>query len=218
MIGRLTGLVIESAPGQLLLDVGGVGYEIEISLTTYAHILETQGLETQGLETQGLETQGLETKRPVTVHTHLVVRDDAHLLYGFASMGEREMFRTLIKVNGVGPRMALGILSGLDSASFARAVTGNDVKALTALPGVGKKTAERLIIEMRDKVDSFDVSGSDNPSTMTINVIEDAESALIGLGYRPQEAARAVSGVSDPAEDVESLIRQALKLLTQSRQ
>ena len=208
MIGRLTGLVIESAPGQLLLDVGGVGYEIEISLTTYALILETQGL----------ETLGLETKRPVTVHTHLVVRDDAHLLYGFASMGEREMFRTLIKVNGVGPRMALGILSGLDSASFARAVIGNDVKALTALPGVGKKTAERLIIEMRDKVDSFDVSGSDNPSTMTINVIEDAESALIGLGYRPQEAARAVSGVSDPAEDVESLIRQALKLLMQSRQ
>ncbi|MBT7175217.1 MAG: Holliday junction branch migration protein RuvA [Gammaproteobacteria bacterium] len=206
MIGRLTGLVIESAPGQLLLDVGGVGYEIEISLTTYAHILETQGL----------ETKGLETKRPVTVHTHLVVRDDAHLLYGFASAGEREMFRTLIKVNGVGPRMALGILSGLDSASFARAVTGNDVKALTALPGVGKKTAERLIIEMRDKVDSFDVSGSDNPSTMTINVIEDAESALIGLGYRPQDAARAVSRVSDPAEDVESLIRQALKLLMQS--
>jgi Holliday junction DNA helicase RuvA len=210
MIGRLTGLVIESAPGQLLLDVGGVGYEVEISLTTYAHILEIQGLEAQGLETQG----------PVTVHTHLVVRDDAHLLYGFASAGEREMFRTLIKVNGVGPRMALGILSGLDSVSFARAVTGNDVKALTALPGVGKKTAERLIIEMRDKVDSFDVdvSGSDNLSTMTINVIEDAESALIGLGYRPQEAARAISRVSDPAEDVESLIRQALTLLMQSRQ
>ena len=203
MIGRLTGLVIESTPGQLLLDVGGVGYEVEISLTTYAHILEVQGLETQ---------------RQVTIHTHLVVRDDAHLLYGFASVGERVMFRTLIKVNGVGPRMALGILSGLDSASFARAVVGNDVKALTALPGVGKKTAERLIIEMRDKVDSFDVSGSDNPSTMTSNVTEDAESALIGLGYRPQEAARALSLVSDPAEDVESLIRQALKLLMQNGQ
>jgi|TARA_B110000037_G_scaffold131598_1_gene149414 Holliday junction DNA helicase RuvA len=197
MIGRLKGLLIESAPGQLLIDVGGVGYEVEISLTTYVQVLETEG--------------------PVTVHTHLVVRDDAHLLYGFASIGEREMFRTLIKVNGVGPRMALGILSGLDSASFARAVTGNDVKALTALPGVGKKTAERLIIEMRDKVDSFDVSGLDNPSTMTNNAIEDAESALIGLGYRPQEAARAVSRVRDPAEDVESLIRQALKLLLQSR-
>ena len=196
MIGRLKGLLIESAPGQLLIDVGGVGYEVEISLTTYVQVLETEG--------------------PVTVHTHLVVRDDAHLLYGFASIGEREMFRTLIKVNGVGPRMALGILSGLDSASFARAVTGNDVKALTALPGVGKKTAERLIIEMRDKVDSFDVSGLDNPSTMTNNAIEDAESALIGLGYRPQEAARAVSRVTDPAEDVESLIRQALKLLLQS--
>ncbi len=203
MIGRLTGLVIESAPGQLLLDVGSVGYEVEISLTTYAHILEIQGLETQG---------------QVTIHTHLVVRDDAHLLYGFASTGEREMFRTLIKVNGVGPRMALVILSGLDSASFARAVIGNDVKALTALPGVGKKTAERLIIEMRDKVDSFDVSGSDNPSTMTTNVTEDAESALIGLGYRPQEAARALSLVTDPAEDVEFLIRQALRLLMQSGQ
>ena len=197
MIGRLTGLLIESSPGQLLLDVCGVGYEVEISLKTYVQVLETEG--------------------PVTVHTHLVVRDDAHLLYGFASIGEREMFRALIKVNGVGPRMALGILSGLDSASFARAVTGNDVKALTALPGVGKKTAERLIIEMRDKVDSFDVSGLDNPSTMTNNAIEDAESALIGLGYRPQEAARAVSRVRDPAEDVESLIRQALKLLLQSR-
>ena len=196
MIGRLTGLLIESAPGQLLIDVGGVGYEVEISLTTYAQVLETEG--------------------PVTVHTHLVVRDDAHLLYGFASIGERKMFRTLIKVNGVGPRMALGILSGLDSASFARAVTGNDLKALTALPGVGKKTAERLIIEMRDKVDSFDVSGSDNLSTIINSVIEDAESALIGLGYRPHEAARAVSLVSDPAEDVESLIRQALKLLLQS--
>ena len=188
--------LIESSPGQLLIDVGGVGYEVEISLTTYAQVLETEG--------------------PVTVHTHLVVREDAHLLYGFASIGEREMFRTLIKVNGVGPRMALGILSGLDSASFARAVTGNDLKALTALPGVGKKTAERLIIEMRDKVDSFDVSGSDNLSTKINSVIEDAESALIGLGYRPQEAARAVSLVSDPAEDVESLIRQALKLLLQS--
>ena len=196
MIGRLTGLVIERDQGQLLLDVGGVGYEVEISLTTFTQVSEIEG--------------------PVTVHTHLVVRDDAHLLYGFASTGEREMFRTLIKVNGVGPRMALGILSGLDSASFARAVTGNDVKALTALPGVGKKTAERLIIEMRDKVDSFDVSGSDNLGTMRTNVMEDAESALIGLGYRPQEAARAISRVTDPAEDVESLIRQALKLLMQS--
>ena len=196
MIGRLTGILIECAPGQLLLDVGGVGYEVEISLTTHAQVLETEG--------------------PVTVHTHLVVRDDANLLYGFSSIGEREMFRTLIKVNGVGPRMALGILSGLDSASFARAVSGNDLKALTALPGVGKKTAERLIIEMRDKVDSFDVSGSDNLSTIINSVIEDAESALIGLGYRPQEAARAVSLVSDPAEDVESLIRQALKILLQS--
>ena len=186
--------MIDRSPSHLLLDVGGVGYEIEISLITFAELTGSEGA--------------------VSVHTHLVVRDDAHLLYGFSSLGEREMFRTLIKINGVGPRMALGILSGLDLESLARAVIGNDVKVLTALPGVGKKTAERLIVEMRDKVDSFEVSGSKNLRTMKSTVLEDAESALIALGYRPQEAAHAISRVAASEEDkVESLIRQALKLL-----
>jgi len=193
MIGRLTGSVIERTPGALLLDVSGVGYEVEISLTTSAALAEMEG--------------------PVVIHTHLVVRDDAHLLYGFATLDEREMFRTLIRVNGVGPKMALGILSGLDADSFARAVLGDDVKALTALPGVGKKTAERLIIEMRDKVEMLGATLAETPGPMSVDINEDAESALIGLGYKPQEAARAIAQVEDPAEDVETLIRQALKVL-----
>ena len=196
MIGRLTGSIIERTPGTLLLDVSGVGYELEISLTTSATFSEADG--------------------PVEIHTHLVVRDDAHLLYGFATVREREMFRSLIRVNGVGPKMALAILSGLDTRSFAAAVLNDDVKSLTALPGVGRKTAERLIIEMRDKVESPGVSTPDIPGTMRGDITEDAESALIGLGYKPQEAARAVARVENPATDVESLIRQALRVLMQS--
>ena len=195
MIGRLTGYIIERTPGTLLLDVSGVGYELEISLTTSATFSEAEG--------------------PVEVHTHLVVRDDAHLLYGFATRQEREMFRSLIRVNGVGPKMALGILSGLDAGSFAAAVLNNDVKSLTALPGVGRKTAERLIVEMRDRVEPPDVSARDIPGTMRGDITDDAESALIGLGYKPQQAARAIAGVKNPATDVESLIRQALKVLIQ---
>jgi Holliday junction DNA helicase RuvA len=195
MIGRLVGIVVEREPGQLLIDVGGVGYEVEISLNTFAQLAEIQGA--------------------VTLHTHLVVRDDAHLLYGFGTTQERVMFRALIKVNGVGPRMALAILSGLDAANFAAAVLNNDVKTLTGLPGVGKKTAERLIIEMRDKVEAFGIVTEGATSIAAGDVSEDAESALIGLGFRPQEAARALSQIDDPAEDVETLIKQALKLLMQ---
>lgn len=195
MIGRLHGQVIERTLNLVLLDVGGVGYEVEISLNTAASLAETEG--------------------PVTLHTHLIVRDDAHQLFGFVSPVEREMFRALIKVNGVGPRMAVAILSGLKADEFAAAVRGNDVKTLTALPGVGKKTAERLIIEMRDKVDSF-ADQVDVTVTMPVSVIEDAESALVGLGYKPQEAALALSQIQAPAEDVETLIRQALKQLMQT--
>lgn len=195
MIGRLNGTILERTPGSLLLDVNGVGYDVEISLTTSTQLSEVEG--------------------PVIVHTHLVVRDDAHLLFGFATTKEREMFRSLIRVNGVGPKMALAILSGLDAEAFARAVMNDDVKSLTALPGVGKKTAERLIIEMRDKVEALGVSSSEIPSKMPGDITEDAESALIGLGYKPQEAARALARVEDPAADVETLIRQALKVLMQ---
>jgi Holliday junction DNA helicase RuvA len=197
MIGRLVGEVIERELQQILLDVSGVSYEVEIPLSTYYQIVELTG--------------------PVTMFTHLVVRDDAHLLFGFATKEERSLFRALIKVNGVGPRLALGILSGLDAESFARCVRDNDLKTLVAIPGIGKKTAERLIIELRDKLAGFDVSAV--AVTMPRDVAGDAESALIGLGYKPQEAARAINRVDAPADDVETLIRLALKqLITPNRE
>lgn len=193
MIGRLRGQIAQISPQQLLIDVGGVGYEVEISLNTFAALADV--------------------KSEAVVFTHLVVREDAQLLFGFSSADERELFRTLIKVNGVGPKMALAILSGLDAASFAACILDGDVKTLTGLPGVGKKTAERLIIEMRDKVTTL--AGEQRPENdaVTANIADDAEAALIGLGYRPQEAALALSKLEDSGQDLEALIKQALKIL-----
>lgn len=193
MIGQLRGQIAQISPQQLLIDVGGVGYEVEISLNTFAALADI--------------------KSEAVVFTHLVVREDAQLLFGFSSADERELFRTLIKVNGVGPKMALAILSGLDAASFAACILDGDVKTLTGLPGVGKKTAERLIIEMRDKVTTL--AGEHRPEidAVTANIADDAEAALIGLGYRPQEAALALSKLEDPGQDLEALIKQALKIL-----
>lgn len=193
MIGRLRGQIAQISPQQLLIDVGGVGYEVEISLNTFAALADI--------------------KSEAVVFTHLVVREDAQLLFGFSSADERELFRTLIKVNGVGPKMALAILSGLDASSFAACILDGDVKTLTGLPGVGKKTAERLIIEMRDKVTTL--AGEHRPEidAVTANIADDAEAALIGLGYRPQEAALALSKLEDPGQDLEALIKRALKIL-----
>lgn len=199
MIGRLSGIILEKQPGQLLIDVGGVGYELEISLSTFTE----------------LDAPSADKDRLVSIHTHLIVRDDAHILFGFATTSERELFRTLIKVNGVGPRMALGILSGLESSAFAAAVLGNDLKVLTGLPGVGKKTAERLVIELRDKVEAFAKPGESLFAKSGGDIASDVEAALIGLGYRPQEAAKAISRIESPADDVETLIKQALKQLMQ---
>lgn len=193
MIGRLRGQIAQISPQQLLIDVGGVGYEVEISLNTFAALADI--------------------KSEAVVFTHLVVREDAQLLFGFSSADERELFRTLIKVNGVGPKMALAILSGLDAASFAACILDGDVKTLTGLPGVGKKTAERLIIEMRDKVTTLVGKQRPEIDAVTANIADDAEAALIGLGYRPQEAALALSKLEDPGQDLEALIKQALKIL-----
>jgi Holliday junction DNA helicase RuvA len=193
MIGRLRGQIADISPQQLLIDVGGVGYEVEISLNTFAMLADAKG--------------------EAIVFTHLVVREDAQLLFGFSSTDERELFRTLIKVNGVGPKMALAILSGLDAASFAACILDGDIKTLTGLPGVGKKTAERLIIEMRDKVTALAGEHERELRAVTASIADDAEAALIGLGYKPQEAALALSKLEDPAEDLEALIKQALKVL-----
>jgi Holliday junction DNA helicase RuvA len=181
-----------------VVDVAGVGYELEASMTT---LVALPG-----------------TGEPVSLHTHLTIRDDAHLLYGFAREQERALFRALIKVNGIGPKLALGILSGMDEDAFVRCVMDDDVKALTRLPGVGKKTAERLIIEMRDRFPHWEQPGelpiggegaTGAVSGGPADPVADAEAALVSLGYKPAEAARMLVGLED-AESTEALIKAAL--------
>lgn len=188
----------------LLVDVGGVGYELEAPMTTFYELPEV-----------GSE---------VTLHTHLLVREDAQLLYGFASEQERLMFRTLIKVSGVGAKLALALLSGMAAGEFAHTVQHNDIARLTRVPGVGRKTAERLIVEMRDRLPALGLESSE-PGTVAAesgpaaagqpDALKDAISALIALGYKPQEASRMVNAVDSKDKPSEEIIRQALKSVSQ---
>lgn len=197
MIGRLRGILAEKQPPLLLIDIGGVGYEVEAPMSTFYQLPETGAT--------------------VTLHTHLVVREDAHLLFGFASEGERRLFRTLIKVNGVGAKLALTILSGIAADDFARCVQENDTAALIRLPGVGKKTAERLIVEMRDRLADWEGAVTFPGATPVEAVrtgsdeLRDAISALVSLGYKPPEASRLVSKVESEGLSSEDIIRAALK-------
>lgn len=200
MIGQLHGIILEKQPPQLLLNVNGVGYEIDAPMSTFYRLPEIG--------------------QPVTLVTHFVVREDAHHLYGFFSQEERLLFRTLLKVNGVGPRLALTILSSISPDEFVQCVVNNDTASLIRLPGVGKKTADRLIIEMRDKLSAWQQPlSSIHPSLLPPTaeqgsrrqMIQDAVSALIALGYKPQEASRAVSKVDDGALSSEEMIRHALR-------
>ena len=197
MIGRLRGMLIWKQAPHLLLDVQGVGYEIEAPMTTF-YELPSVGSE-------------------ITLHTHLAVREDAHLLFGFATERERVLFRQLLKVNGIGAKMALTILSGIAADAFARCVRDNDIATLTRLPGVGKKTAERLIIEMRDKV----LGAGSATEILGVGVamagaiadapMNDAVSALTSLGYKPSEASRMVQGINVTGLTSEEIIRRALQ-------
>lgn len=206
MIGRLRGELLEKHPPQLLIDVNGVGYEVEASMNTFYRLPELG--------------------RQVTLFTHFVVREDAQLLYGFADREERLLFRTLIKVNGVGPKLALTILSGISANDFVRSVHDQDTAALVRLPGVGKKTAERLIVEMKDKLKDlqvadfgeFQLSGGGDPDVAVSMPAADhraeAESALVALGYKPVQATKAIAQAEKalgPGASSEDLIRQSLK-------
>jgi Holliday junction DNA helicase RuvA len=200
MIGRIRGILAHKQPPLILVEVGGVGYELQVPMTTLFQ----------------LPALGAE----VSLVTHFVVREDAQLLYGFVEEGDRSLFRELIKVSGVGPKLALTILSGMDARSFARCVQRNDISSLVALPGVGKKTAERLLVEMRDKLkdwlagaDTFPGATENGPMVARVaDIAADAESALISLGYKPQEATRMVAAVNDDSVvESEELIRRALK-------
>jgi Holliday junction DNA helicase RuvA len=205
MIGRLQGILLSKEEQGVLLEVGGVGYEVEVPATTLL----------------SLPAPGA----GVVLHTHLSIREDAHHLYGFAQLRDREMFRLLIKANGIGPKLALGILSALDSQQLAATVQRNDVNALVKLPGVGRKTAERLLVDLRDRLKEWELrfstgstTGSAAP-TRAVDSHQEAETALIGLGYKPQEAARAVMQAAVQLEEAgkavatETLVRVALREL-----
>jgi len=198
MIGQLRGTLLAKQAPSLVLDVHGVGYEIEAPMTTFYRLPEPG--------------------REVTLFTHLVVREDAHMLFGFATSGERRLFRDLIKVNGVGARLALAILSGMSVADFTCCVQNGDAALLTRLPGIGKKTAERLIVEMRDRLRDSDLSLPAQAQSLAGSVettpaspVSDAVSALEALGYKHQEALRMVQAIETADRSSDEIIRQALQ-------
>ena len=200
MIGRLKGEIIAKHPPQVLIDVGGVGYEVEAPMSTF-YDLPAVG-------------------EPVTLITHLVVREDAHVLYGFLREHDRALFRSLLRVTGVGAKMALAILSGMDAQRFAVCIEQEDLTALSRLPGIGRKTAQRLVMEMKDRV--AELGGSALPTVSGTSVVAgsgddalaDAVSALIALGYRPADANRMARAADDGAKTSEEIIRAALKSVT----
>jgi len=192
VIGFLRGIIISKTPPFLLLDVQGVGYEIEAPMTTFYDLPELN--------------------EQVSLHTHLVVRDDAHILFGFSAETDRAMFRHLIKVNGVGPKLALILLSGLTADEFRRCIEDSDAPALIRLPGVGKKTAERLIIEMRDRLPPADDNQTRSSKTQTKrHPQQEAIGALVTLGYKANDASKMVKAVTGDNHSSEQLIRLALQ-------
>lgn len=196
MIGRLTGVLLEKQPPQLMLDVNGIGYLVDASMNTFYQLPECGEC--------------------VTLHIHSVIREDAHLLYGFIQTEERALFRQLVKVNGVGPKLALTILSGMDPHRLIECIQSEEVNRLVKLPGIGKKTAERLIIEMKDKLSSIAVLPTNNQSEpFTIvaaqSAFEEAVSALIALGFKPTEATKTITNIHKDGMTSEELIKMALK-------
>ena len=197
MIGRLKGIILEKQPPQLILDVSGVGYEISAPMSTFYHLPEIH--------------------HEVSLFTHLVVREDAQLLYGFYQNRERSLFRSLIKVNGVGPKLALTILSGIELDHFVRCIQEDDSTRLCKIPGIGKKTAERLIIETRDMLAKWQSDINNQPNnqgsqiTNSNDKLQDAISTLIALGYKPNDAEQSITKIYQPDLNSENLIRLALK-------
>ena len=202
MIGRLHGEIILKQPPMLLLDVNGVGYEVEAPMSTFYTLPEVGA--------------------KAVLFTHLAIREDAHVLYGFSNESERLLFRSLLKVSGVGAKMALAILSGMTAGEFALCVQTDDVSSLVKLPGIGKKTAERLIVEMRDRLDKLELPSVSMPAapqkaiadSIQNSPVADAVSALVALGYKPNEASRMVRNLDTTDMNSEAIIRAALQSVT----
>ena len=194
MIGSLIGLIKEKKPSLLLLEVNGVGYEINVPLST-SFQLPKKG-------------------ESAYLLTHLIVREDQHTLYGFATEEERNLFRTLIKISGVGAKMALTILSGINVNGFVQSVINEDIDTLVHLPGIGKKTAERLIVEMKDRIDGITDNLESSASTIAeTSIALEARNALVNLGYKNNEAKKILDNIDTNGISVEELLRQALKSL-----
>ena len=194
MIGRLTGTLIEKNPPALLIDVQGVGYEVDAPMSTFYSLPDLN--------------------ENLSLFIHMVVREDAQLLYGFATRTERVLFRALLKVNGIGAKDALFILSGMSTDEFLACVATKDVNALVRIPGIGKKTAERLLVELQDKVDTLDIGGLSTgtlPKTNDETARTQAEEALAALGYKAVEAVKLLDKHASPDDTVEQMIRAALR-------
>jgi holliday junction DNA helicase RuvA len=198
MIGSVRGRIASKTPPQLMVDVGGLGYELEAPMSTFFH----------------LPAVGEE----VSLLTHLVVREDAHVLYAFGTESERRLFRSLIKVSGVGPKIALALLSGISVEAFSRCVVNEDVTALTRVPGIGRKTAERLVVEMRDRLGDPQAPVASGAAPAAVNVSPESEAygALIALGYRHAEATRLLKAAGPGTHTTEELIRRALQGATRA--
>lgn len=199
MIGYLSGVLRARQTQELLIDVQGVGYEVQVSLNTWFELPESG--------------------QPVALYTHFVVREDAQQLFGFGNLAERDLFRELIRVSGVGPRLALAVLSGMTVAEFVRCVRAGEVATLVRLPGVGRKTAERLLVELRDRLADWQGTDSGPAAAGMPDIAAEAESALLALGYKPAEAARMVAAAQDAAgatADSAALIRTALRAVVKN--
>ncbi|MBL7481064.1 Holliday junction branch migration protein RuvA [Legionella bononiensis] len=197
MIGWLNGHIVDKhQPGKIVLDVNGVGYDVETSLNTF------------------FQLEGSATA--VGLHIHTVVREDALLLYGFLDKQERSLFRALIKVNGVGPKLAMAVLSSISPNEFIQCIHQENAALLTKLPGIGKKTAERLVVEMRDSIKQFGEVQSDSMHQLKhkMSSQDEAISALEALGYKPQEALKVVNKIDDGIKTCEQLIRESLQILS----
>jgi len=194
MIGSLNGLIISKNPSEVLLEVNGIGYEVYIPLSTSFKLPSVD--------------------QTVQLLTHLVVREDQHTLYGFITEDERKLFRALIKISGVGAKLALTILSGINVEGFIRSVQMQDVDTLVHLPGIGKKTAERLLVEMKDKVGQMgDITQNDAIESKDLRIIQEAHNALTSLGYKSVEARKILDGIDPNGLTVEALLKQALQSL-----
>lgn len=194
MIGWISGIVLDKKPPKCVINVNGIGYEIETSMQTFCQLPEI--------------------KQSIQLYIHQAIREDAHLLFGFITEKERDVFRTLIKVNGVGPKMALGLLSGLSVDELVQCVQTGDTQRLTRLPGVGKKTAERLLIELRDRLshwNSSDIELNAHSTTNTSSNANDAIDALLALGYKSSDAEKAIKKIAKPEHSTETLIKIALQ-------